>query len=249
LSEENISNLKKTEISSISVSVDSDIPKIHDFIRGKECFQSVISGIKKLRHAIPNLKISINFTICKLNYGRITKMVEFASNLGINQVNFAPLHNNLQQKNLSDGQFQELHLDKNDVRLFKNEISSMKRLAFQKKIRISSNYFINGISPFFKEKSSSLNCHAGYISCAINPKGFVSPCIGMESVLNVQENSLEEIWRSFLFQNMRNRVKSCHEHCWDTTNAELAIKCTFRGVGGELKNILKDIRTYKRRDS
>jgi len=246
LSNKNVAELAKANIHSISISLDSDEPSMHNYLRGSDCFDKVVSGIRRLRKAMPGTKLNVNFTLCRLNAKKITGIVRLGKELGLNQINFAPIHTNLQHKYKPEGSFRDLIFDKNDIPMLSKEIARLKAAARSARIRVSSSSFLNGIPRFYAASSHWQACFAGYASCSISPWGDVSPCADIDSNENIWNTPLHIIWKSKSFQRLREEVRTCNRQCWDTTNAELAVRFTVTGLLREFPNIIQDLLIYSR---
>ena len=245
LNEERVQKLTNTSLQSISVSLDSSDAVIHDTLRGKTgAFHSTVEGVKLLRKALPELSININCTISRKNFREMKEMILLAAELGCNKISFAPIHTNLQHQHRPEEQFDDLIFTEEDLKELKFEIVKSKKLAADKGIRTSSDVFLSSITNFYHEPLRWHDCYAGYASCAVSPWGEVSPCVDLPSDLNLHDKSLDTIWHSADFQQLRNKVDSCTNRCWDTTNAEIAIRFTTAGLFGELKTLLREYKTY-----
>jgi len=104
---------------------------------------------------------------------------------------------------------------------------------------------LNGIPKMLNKNNKRLPCYAGYVSCAIDPNGRVSPCEDMDGVESVRDKPLEDIWKSLpSFQELRKRAHGCTSNCWDTTHTELNIRCSIKGLVWESGQILNDVDYY-----
>ena len=95
LNKKTINRLAASPPDTISVSFDGHVPNIHNELRGKDCFNTVVDNIKLLKQEIPSIKISINHLTCRRNYKNICKMIWFAKRLGVDQLNIQPIHYNI----------------------------------------------------------------------------------------------------------------------------------------------------------
>ena len=118
------------------------------------------------------------------------------------------------------------------------------QVASKSKLLTTSETFMKGITHLYNNQYSRLPCYAGYVSCAVDALGCVSPCDNFDGNENIRNKSLEEIWKSQAFQQLRNLVENCNSQCWDTTHAELNIRCSRWGFMREFNQILKEIRFY-----
>jgi len=244
LNKATIDRLKSSRLNSISISVDSERAQMHNEIRGSDCFDTVIKGIKLLRQAMPEVNIGINSLITRKNFQDINRMVSFAENLKVNQIKFAPIHTNLSHKRKEVSSFGDLLFIEDDLPQLRLEINKVIRAASRTKLLTTSLSFMEGIPNLYDSQYCRVPCYAGYISCTVNALGWVSPCEDIEGNENLRSKSLEEIWRSSSFQQLREQVHNCMSKCWDTTHTELNIRCSLRGFVKEFRQVLKEINFY-----
>lgn len=232
-------------LNSVSVSLDSDNASVHNWMRNTDCFNAAVNGIKALRAAAPRLKMGINYVITKKNFCDLDRMVRFAETLGVNQIKFDPVHTNLMHRRKPLESFAGLLFEEGDLKQLRAEIDKLIRAAAKSRLLTNSYTFLKGISQLYDTAGSiPLPCYAGYISCAIDPYGSVAPCDNFDGIENVKHKPLEEIWRSEPFWRSRQKVISCEAHCWDTTHAELNIRCARFFSVRELRQILKELYFY-----
>jgi MoaA/NifB/PqqE/SkfB family radical SAM enzyme len=211
LREKNVKQLAERKIQSISVSLDSIDASTHNYLRGRDCFDEVVCGIRRLRNAMVGLKIIINFTMCRLNFREMSDMVRLGKELRVDQINFAPVHTNLQHKRKPVEEFHELILRKEDISTVPLELARLKKTASDLGIRISSSTFLDGIPRFFNGRSRWHRCFAGYVSCAVSPWGETTPCADLYSRENVRDKPLHRIWRDGVFKGLRKKVERCKQ--------------------------------------
>jgi len=248
LNEERVERLARTSLKSISVSIDSSLPAVHDQLRGREgAFQATVAGIGLLRSAMPELRININCTISKVNVKDIPEMVRLVKDLGCDKISFAPIHTNLQHKHKPKEHFDGMVFQADELAELQETVTEISVLAKKIGLRTSSSRFLQGIPRSYVEPMRWHTCYAGYASCAISPWGDVSPCVDMDSRLNVRALPLDEIWKSTAFQELRGKVDRCRNPCWDTTNTEIAIRFSLSGILAELKTVLQDLTIYTRK--
>lgn len=244
LNRSTIEKLKDSPPTSVTISLDSDQPEIHNELRGADCFNTVVEGIRLLRKNIPHIKIGINHLLCRRNFRDIKRMVSFAKSLGVDQIKFEPIYTNLQHRHKPLETFEDLLFNKDDLPELRAVIRRAILAASRAKLRTISPTFAKGIPHLYGGERLKWLCYAGYISCAIDPFGMVSPCRDMDGLESIRYKPLEEIWTSSSFQQLRQRVDNCTSNCWDTLNAELAIRCSGRGLLREFSQILKEFRYY-----
>ncbi len=247
LSAERVARLARTGIKSVSVSIDSSTPELHDQLRGKEgAFAETIAGITRLRAAMPELRININTTISKVNVATIVELLSLIKGLGCDKISLAPIHTNLQHKHKPKDEFAGMVFAPDELGELQAALAQVSAHAAKLGVRTSSARFLRGIPRSFVEPMRWHTCYAGYASCAISPWGEVSPCVDMDSALNVRTTPLDEIWRSAAFNGLRQRVETCRNPCWDTTNTEIAMRFSLGGILGEVRAMIQDLTHYQR---
>jgi len=246
LNNKTVEKLKESPPHSISISLDSNQAEIHNELRGKDCFNSAVNGIRILKKHAPGIKIGINFLVNKKNFKNMDEMVPFAESLGVDRLNIEMIHTNLQHKNKPLESFKGFLFTKEDMLQLRLEITKFMRAISKTNLKTLSKTYINGIPKVLNENNMGFPCYAGYISCAIDPFGKVSPCEDFDGIENVRDKPLEDIWKSPSFQELRKRAHSCTSNCWDTTHTELNIRCSIKGLVWESGQILNDMDYYLR---
>lgn len=244
LNESNIRRLKDSHVNSVSVSLDSDYAQIHNKIRGVDCFDLVVKGIKLLRASAPELRMGINYVVTKINFRDLDRMLTFAQLLKVDQIKFDRVHTNLLHRGMPISNFEELTFTNDDLVPLKHEIAKLINAASKTKLLTNSRTFLKGMSVLSETQTSSLDCYAGYISCAVDAFGRVSPCDNFDGEESLRQEPLEKIWQSPSFQRLRQKVHSCDYLCWDTTHTELNIRCSGKYFVKELYQIIKEAQFY-----
>jgi MoaA/NifB/PqqE/SkfB family radical SAM enzyme len=246
LNEFNVRRLKDSGVNSVSVSLDSDCAQIHNKIRGIDCFDQVVEGIKLLRAYAPELRIGINYVVTRINFRNLDRMLAFAQLLKVNQIKFDRVHTNLMHRGMPISDSAELIFIKEDLASLKQEVGKLMNAASKIKLLTNSHTFLEGISVLSEAKALRLDCYAGYISCAVDAFGRVSPCDNFDGEESLRQKPLEQIWQSSSFRRLCQKVHNCDSPCWDTTHTELNIRCSGRYFVKELGQIIKEMRFYLR---
>jgi len=240
LNPDNINRLRDSGVNSISISLDSHIPEIHDSLRGDGTFEKAVQGIRMIHERAPSIKIGINYLINTKNFRNMHKMVAFAEELHVYQIKFAPIHTNLQHKRRRLEDFGDLIFKESDLEELELELEKLLQALARSKLLSNSTEFSTSISTFYRHPLMFC-CYAGYISCAIDPFGMVTPCCDIAGNLSIRDKPLDEIWKSEEFHNLRRLVHRCNQQCWDTTNTELSLRLTLgsllRGIGRTLREL------------
>lgn len=245
LTPERVRALAGTSLRSVSISLDGSTAAEHDLIRGRAgAFDAAIEGIRLLRENLPEVAINLNCTLTRDNFRKLPGILSLAGRLGCRKINIAPVHTNLQHRDRPKENFSDLMFKLNELSQLTQELIGNRILAKELGLRLSSSTFLDNIPRFYTEPQRWHQCYAGYASCAVSPWGDVAPCADLDSTLNIRDRPLDEIWRSAEFQALRSRVDKCSGPCWDTTNAEIAIRFSWPGLFGELRTMYQDLRAY-----
>ena len=134
-------------------------------------------------------------------------------------------------------------LDEFILAYLKSEAAKLIKAASQADLLTNSRTFLEGVTLPWAQ-APRLDCYSGYISCAVDAFGWVSPCDGLHGEENLRQKPLEKIWQSPSFQRLRSRVHNCDNPCWDTTHTELNIRCSGKYWIKEFRQIFKEMVFY-----
>jgi Fe-coproporphyrin III synthase len=244
LNERNVDLIRESGLSTISISLESTVPEIHEKLRGAGTFEKTVAGIRLVRERSPATRVGINFLITPLNFRGMADMIPFAESLGVHQIKFAPIHRNLQHKGKRFDEFPDLVFREEDLDDLDVEVTKLKEAAARTRLQTTSRAFLEGILDLYRDPGRTFRCYAGFAACAINPRGIVTPCCDVEGGMSVRDMPLEAIWRSSEFHGLRQQVVACERPCWDTTNAELSLRLRARGVFREIRQTWRDLKFY-----
>lgn len=208
LNEKMIQELKKLDLSKLSISLDGAVPETNDFIRGEGVFKKVTQNIKiAVKH---KLEVRILFTLLRTNFYDIFKIHRLARTLGVKAVIINPFRlcgtalkksEVLCPSPLENVIFWLILLPL--FRKFKNprwEAAEVKIFSFKKRIAI---------------------CKAGLVSCRIDSKGNICPCPSLPlSFGNIFKEDFEYVWNSKSFENFT--LNKC--------NGEPCLYCLFKNT-------------------
>jgi len=243
LNRENAAQLGETGVNTVSVSVESPVREIHESLRGPGTFDRAVEGVRLLRELAPETHVGINYLITTANFRNMAAMIPFAESLGVHQLKFAPIHTNLLHKRKRIEDYGGLLFGEEDLDELGREVKVLMKAAAQSKLLTTSPMFLSNIATFYS-RPPKFQCYAGYVACAVDPFGMVSPCVDMEGTVSVREKPLEAIWRSKEFHALRKQVHHCNSSCWDTTNAELSIRLRLSSLIRDFALTWRDIVFY-----
>ena len=235
--------LKAAQVNTVSISLDSFSPELHEALRGPNTFARTVENIKRLHALAPEICIGINYLITRTNYRRMPEMIAFAESLGAQQIKFAPIHTNLLHREKESEIEEQLVFRPEELADLEAEMVKLKAALKQTALVSTSTAFLDGVTRLYSQPKK-FRCYAGYATCAVNPYGYLSACADMAGPLSVRERPLEAIFKSKAFEAQRACVRKCTRACWDTTNTELSLRLQPASLLAELKQTWRDIRFY-----
>ena len=243
-----LSMLKTYPPSSISVSLDGDNAKIHDELRGLDCFNTVLDGIRLLKRELPTTRVGINFLLCKKNFKNMTRMVTFAKGLGADRLNLQPIHTNLLHKDKALESFDGLLFLEQDISELRMELRKFRNVAARLGLKTNSARFLDKIPRLYdSSRKNNRDCHAGYVSIVIDPFGRVAPCANMDGMPCIHRDKVRD-FRALMaspgYALLRKKVRICQASCWDTFNGELRLRFSIANIPLSSMNWLKDRKYY-----
>lgn len=188
--------LKAIDFPMVHVSLDGYDKDSHEYVRGKNTFESTLRGIKNLTEN--NIYIRIGTVIYKKNEDNLEDIVKLANKLNANEIIFSFME--------ADGRLEgdESIISKRLVKDVKNEIELLAE-KYENQIKVKYS---------FSEKNNSDSCGicpAVSKFLYINNLGQISPCTWVssqyQSELTLKNNTFEEIVKSSPIQNYLKYIK------------------------------------------
>jgi radical SAM protein with 4Fe4S-binding SPASM domain len=217
--------LKENGISTVSISLDSNIPAQHDEFRGVAgAWKKAIQACKVLKKQ--NVIVQVNTTLTRQNYNQIDSIMSLAESIGVENFHLfflVPTGRGTKVTDISPRKYEEMI-----TRTFK------KTAGYKLNVRPSC-------APQFMRiaKDMSLDmrqwirgCIAGLYYCRIYPNGDVTPCPYLPIKLgNIREKSFKEIWfNSEVFNSLRD-PNSLKGKCGICEYRSLCGGCRARAYG------------------
>ena len=243
LGPERARSLAQAGVGSINVSVDSVEAAIHDDLRGRQTFHTVVANIRALQTAAPTVRVGISCVVTRRNYRGLARMVHLAKSLGVWNLRIAPLHTNLLHRHMDLSSFDGLLVGVEDLPGIEAEIRKILVQCARMGLHRNSRPFLRGIGRIARGRRAE-GCVAGFATACVDPYGWVAPCPDMEGTENVRDKPLTEIWRSGAFQRLRRRVLNCPHPCWDTSYAELSLRFRMRSTLADPRQFIGELRFY-----
>lgn len=205
IDEKKASNIKKSGIKRVSISLDGSNPDVHDKIRGVEgAFEKAISGIEVLKsHGV---EAQINTTVTKQNLHDLSNVMELCLNLQLKALHLfllVPVGCGLEIE--KESQLSPVEYERTLNWLYKKS----KQTELELKATCAPHYFRIAKSDTRRLGSSPtrrLGCLAGINVCFVSSLGYVQPCGYLPlNAGNIREKGIEEIWQNAeLFKSLRN---------------------------------------------
>lgn len=244
MTENNIAQLRESGVGTVSISLESAVPALHDAIRGEGTFAKTLEGLQRLRRLAPEIRVGLNVVMNKHNLPGLHTMVDLAVREGAQQIKFAPIHSNLQHKDKPLEDYVDMVFAESDLPALDAELGRIQESLAGSGLQSTSRRFFAGVRKLYLPPASNFYCYAGYAICTISAQGVVAACFDKAGTQSVREMPLHEIWHSRAFAEHRELVHHCDKACWDTTNAELSLKMQITGMLREPRQLLRDLRFY-----
>jgi MoaA/NifB/PqqE/SkfB family radical SAM enzyme len=213
-----------SKLRSLSFSIDSADPKIHNSIRGEGIFEKAILALDLINHfkkeykrraedgAENRLDIAMCSVIMKCNVRGLPDLVKLAKKTGCCYIAFQPMIDNNELTAYSD--FKSNYLpEEQDILDLQN---TFEELEYLKQESLPGDPCIDFMAEktiqHFRRARTVNTCFAGFSRIFVSPVGDVS-FVCLESLGNIRQHSLQELWFSEKAQATRKRIKKCRANC------------------------------------
>ena len=210
--------LKEVGVHSVTVSLDSHIPEIHDRIRQKEgLFWQAIKAILLLVDR--GVRVVVGFTPTKLNLKDGGYVIQLAHQLGANAVNLSNYVPAGRGSISIDLRAEELR------RILEEWIEYRQKYKGQLEV-IWHDCRVSLIVPEH-EKRDYLGCGAGRFVARILPDGTVTPCFFLPIPIgSMRTNNFQEIWQdSKILRQFRERSGHISGNCKECEHLQICGGC------------------------
>ena len=208
--------LADSGLSIIYFSLDHPTRKGYQAIRGVDGFHRVLASVEHFR-ALPNpIPVGINIAISKMNQDVLLELADLCIRLGVQKVQFTPVHSHLQHRNMSEQVFKQLY--PTDMELVKRTVREAVQRLRKSGILTNSDMFINNMEMAYKP-GRIVPCMSGFLYMIISPFGEVMPCYQYPTGMNIRDKNLAEILTSETMQQHRRKVVRCARPCLDIGSA------------------------------
>lgn len=233
-----IRDLKNKGLRSLTISLDSHIPSLHDELRGgKGTFEKTLKTIYAAKKE--NLNVIINSVVSKKNIHIIPDSIIFFRKLNVDAVHLMPILN-VYPLNTLQMQDKKLFFRKEDRLILRQQIKKIEN-AF-KETRLPKDPFISDYPDFLAGKKPV--CQRGNLAVEIDYKGNVYPCFESEKIAgNINQETLSEIWKGKQFTNIRKQLKDCTK-CYSNCHSEPMKRFSLKENIRNLPTIVNELKLY-----
>jgi radical SAM protein with 4Fe4S-binding SPASM domain len=218
-------NLKKAGISTVSISLDSCKPMLHDQFRAVAgSWEKAVNAIQVLREN--NVLVQVNTTVTQQNYEEIDDIMTLTENLGVENFHLfflVPTGRGTKMSDITPKKYEEMI--KTTFAKTSNHNLNVRPSCAPQFMRIARNQGLD-------MRQWIRGCIAGLYYCRIYPDGEITPCPYLPIKLgNIREKSFKDIWfNSKLFNSLRN-FKSLKGKCGYCEYSALCGGCRARAYG------------------
>jgi radical SAM protein with 4Fe4S-binding SPASM domain len=217
--------LKEAGITTVSISLDSSVPALHDQFRGVTgSWQRAVEAIKALKRN--GVIVQVNTTVTQQNYNQIGDIFALAEKLGAENFHLfflVPTGRGARIEDITPEMYEKM-------------ITS----SFSKSMQYNLNVKPSCAPQFMRIAQETgidmtrwvRGCMAGLYYCRIYPTGEVTPCPYLPIALgNIRQKSFKDIWfNSEILRNLRD-FKKLKGKCGKCEYNEVCGGCRARAYG------------------
>lgn len=212
------------QVDDVIVSLDGD-EALHDEIRNiKGAYNSLKTGVQKLKELKPSFPVSARCVIHRFNFKKWDKIILSAKEMGLDSISFLPADVSSQAFNREEvwaaDRQEDVLIHKEELPLleamiqklivdFKAEFDSKFIAESPEKIQKIYQYYTAhyGLSDF-----PSKACNAPWVSAVVEADGTVRPCFFHDSLGSIKDNTLSEILNSEKSRTYRKELNTQTNH-------------------------------------
>jgi len=218
----------------ICISLDSLTENAHDLLRGRKgSYGKVMKGIEYLNRLCPSVGINIQTIIMEQNLNELKKLAEWVNkdkrlDYIYFQVPVNPFGAPIDEywfKSVPYNFLWPRHIDKTNFiieELIKSKAGNPKIANTVAQLKAYKAYFKDPIN-----FGNNIKCTIGNRDINVNPYGDVYLCFSKDSIGNIKNNSIKNIWYSEKVNKVRNDISNCKKYCHFLLNCSFEEKDCF----------------------
>lgn len=200
------------------VSLDAPSAELHDRLRGVECFEKIVDGLRKLKSRTPSPTVEIRSLVHRENFRVMREIVSFVREVGVDRISFLPVDVESEAFGRDTvpasrdtlltprEEIGELEREVEEfIQTYTGEIKSGFIRGGEKELRWLVHHYRRYCG--LERKSRFVNCLAPFVSTVIDSDGAVRPCYFLPPVGNIKHQSLREILNNTAYRSIRKRFK------------------------------------------
>lgn len=212
----------------ICISLDSLDENTHDFLRGKKgTYFKVMKTIENLKKFCPSVGINIQTIIMEKNLDELIKLAEWVGqDSRLDYIYFQTVVRPF-GASVDDHWFRNQDYNflwPQDINKVKSVVDALIKLKNVNPKIVNTVPQFKTYMAYFEDPvdfTKNIRCTMGNRSININPYGEVYLCFSKDSVGNIKNNAIEEIWHSQKAAKIRDEISKCRKSC------HFLLNCSF----------------------
>lgn len=205
----------------VSVSIDGATAETHNAIRGSgRSFDNVITALRNLlavRSDHPNsMSVTTTTVITRDNHREIPAMIDMLIELGVDQIGFMPVSEIGLDYDVSTRSADFMVTEADELDGLVDHLIAVKRDTGRIENTVE---YLELFRDAFRGRPLPIQCHAGYVTLAVDSWGDIYPCFPWAEMRraagNVRQTRLAAFWQSEQAAKMRNEASHCRDCYWN----------------------------------
>ena len=217
---ENYDKITQTGVDFILISLNSLDPEIHNTYKGvKNLHQRIVSAIKYMKNN-SKVRIGVSCIITRDNYRQLSDFASWAHNLGVDSINFQVIRDtfgpNFSAHPSIIASSSNPYWKIDDLTELDRQLDLLMRQKNNGVPIVTPGYDLNIFKKYFRDPLSiprKLRCSVGFRNLIISSTGDVKLCYMFETLGNVKEEEIKDIWFSGNAQKQRMEMLKCGLPC------------------------------------
>jgi len=202
------------------ISLDGPTAAVHDSIRGVQCFEQILNGIRKVVPRSRENRVLARYVIQRRNYRHVEQMIDLAKSTGFQQVSFLAVDvesdafgKNRNGSTAGDDSVLLTASEVGEFRSIMNSLISSRRADFESRFIAQSPGQLLHIVEYFEARAGITSfpvnhCNAPSMSAVITSTGDVKPCFFLPAFGNIRDTPLEKLLNLDSIRQTRRNVRS-----------------------------------------
>ncbi|MBZ0274392.1 radical SAM protein [bacterium] len=216
-------SLADAGLSMVYVSCDHHKPEGYKAIRGVDGLPKVVRAIRAFRSRPAPVPVGVNVTVMRDNIAVLDELAAFLVGLGVQKIQFTPVHTALQQRHMDRAAFDNLLPTDDEWETAKATLARIVDDLNARGIHANSPLFVRRIDDAYRP-GRAVPCVAGFLFVIVEPNGDVKACYNERPAGNIRQAPLEEIVAGADYRAQCEIVRGCTQPCWDIGITEPAIR-------------------------